>query len=34
MEYNVKAGIIIGASTQNAEKFGVTVEAEEWSYPI
>ncbi len=34
MDYNVKAGIIIGASTHNAEKFGVTVEAEEWSYPI
>jgi hypothetical protein len=34
MQYNLNEGYIIGASTQNAEKFGVTVEAEEWSYPI
>jgi len=34
MQYHLNAGYVIGASTQNGEKFGVTVEAEEWSYPI
>lgn len=34
MNFNLQAGHIIGVSTQNSESFGVTVEAESWSYPI
>ncbi|MCF8451388.1 MAG: hypothetical protein K9G49_16065 [Taibaiella sp.] len=34
LNYNLQADYIIGLSTQNAEAFGITIEGEEWSYPI
>ena len=30
--YNLEAGYVIGASTQNAESFAITIEAEDWLY--
>ena len=32
--YNLKAGYYIGASTQNAEGFAITIDAEDWIYPV
>ncbi len=34
LNYYLQANYIIAASTQNAESFALTVEAEEWNYPI
>ncbi len=34
LNFYLQPGYIIGLSTQNNEKFGVTIEGEEWSYPI
>jgi hypothetical protein len=30
----LQAAYVLGASTENGESFGITVEAEDWSYPI
>jgi len=34
LDYYLQAGYLLGASTQNDDAFAVTVEGEEWSYPI
>lgn len=34
VNFNLESGYYIGASTQIAESFAVTIEAEDWSYPI
>lgn len=34
MNYCLAPDYILGVSTENAESFGITVEGEEWSYPI
>lgn len=34
MDFYLKSRYIIGASTQNAESFAITVEAIDWTYPI
>ena len=31
--YHLQAGYIIGASTENAESFGVSIQGVKWSYP-
>lgn len=30
--YNLAAGYVIGASTQNAQQFGISIQAEKWTY--
>jgi hypothetical protein len=34
MDFNLEPNYVIGAATQNGESFGITIEGEEWSYPI
>ncbi len=34
LDFQLQAGYLIGASTQTADAFAITVEGEEWSYPI
>ncbi len=34
INYHLQASFIIGVSTQNGEQFAITIEGEEWSYPI
>jgi hypothetical protein len=34
MDFNLEPDYVIGAATQNGESFGITIEGEEWSYPI
>ena len=34
VNFYLKAGYVIGATTQNAESFAITVEGEDWTYPI
>jgi hypothetical protein len=34
MNFNLQPDYVLGVATQNSESFGITVEAESWSYPI
>ena len=34
LNYNLQSSYKLGVSTQNGELFAVTVEGEQWSYPI
>lgn len=34
LDFNLKATYLLGASTQNAESFALTVESVQWTYPI